>query len=103
MSEKIEIGRIVPGKVYRYTNDLPRGCKDALYRVEAFILDVPSYQMKVLVLALTGKDAGLLFCCTPNNFAQRYAPHEPEPVSVTEPMPQPLPHKEVDFTTRGLH
>lgn len=63
---------IVPGRVYRSIADLPRGCKGGLYQVEDFILDVPSYQEKVLVRCIEGKDRGLRFSCTPSNFALRY-------------------------------
>lgn len=71
--QKVECCRIVAGATYRYIRDLPVGCKDALYRVvQAEILDVPSYQKKVLVRGLTGKDAGLWFTCSLANFATRY-------------------------------
>jgi len=32
-----------------------------------FVIDVPSYQEKVLVEALTGPDAGVMFTCSPAN------------------------------------
>lgn len=63
---------IVPGQLYRDLGDLPRGCKGGIYRVERFILDVPSYQQKVLVTCVEGQDAGLWFICTLANFAMRY-------------------------------
>lgn len=72
---------IAPGVIYRYTCDLPRGCKDALYRVDRFVLDVPSYQQKVLVECLTVRDAGLWFTTTCANFAVRYAAVENTPVA----------------------
>lgn len=76
--------RIREGAEYLYTVLLPRGCLGHRYRVLAFILDVPSLQQKVLVQALTGPDAGLLFSVSPANFATRYEP-VPEPVAVAEP------------------
>lgn len=66
--------KIIEGKVYEYIKESPKGCKGCLYRVLKFILDVPSYQQKVLVEALTGPDRGLWFTCTPANFSLRYAP-----------------------------
>lgn len=70
---------IVPGRTYRYMLDRPPGCKGGIYRVERFILDVPSYQMKVLVQCVEGNDKGLWFSCTPWNFAQRYEEVEDRP------------------------
>lgn len=74
--------RIIKGCEYRYTGGLPVGCRGHHYLVEDFILDVPSRQNKVLVLALTGPDKGLRFSCTLDNFAHRYeviqAPAPPE-------------------------
>lgn len=67
MLDSIEIGA-----VYRYIRQLPTGCQGALYRVHREVLDVPSYQRKLLVEALTGPDRGLWFTCTPANFRVRY-------------------------------
>lgn len=66
--------RIVEGATYVYEADLPPGCKGGHYKAVRFIKDVPSYQTKVLVECLSGKDRGLWFTCTPANFAQRYKP-----------------------------
>lgn len=63
---------IQEGKVYVYTGQIPKGCYGQHYRVHRFVLDVPSYQQKVLVEALTGKDKGLWFVCSINNFSRRY-------------------------------
>jgi len=82
--------RIVLGKTYRYIRDLPKGCRDQLYKVHRFVLDVPSYQEKVLVEALGGKDKGLWFTCSPANFAKRY-----------EMMEEEIVNYEVDMTTKG--
>lgn len=70
--KKVERLRILDGAVYRYTKELPLGCGGELYEVVRMILDVPSYQWKVLCRALTGRDRGLWFSCTPSNFAERY-------------------------------
>ena len=71
---------IICGRVYRYLLDLPAACKGGLYRVERFILDVPSYTEKVLVHCIQGKDRGLWFSCSPQNFVLRYEPMEDAPV-----------------------
>lgn len=63
---------IIAGRRYTYTAEIPRGCAGQEYRVHRFVLDVPSYQQKVLVEALTGNDAGLWFVCSLENFARRY-------------------------------
>jgi len=69
---KIEIMRIRRG-IYRYTKQLPAGCYGALYQVlHTRVLDVPDYQWKILVKALTGTDQGLLFTVAETNFALRY-------------------------------
>ncbi len=60
------------GATYRYLCDHPSNCKGHLYRVLSEVLDVPSYQKKVLVLAVSGPDEGLLFTCSLANFAVRY-------------------------------
>ena len=66
--------RIVKGSEYLYQSDSHKGRKGHRYLVEDFITDIPVYVEKVLVLCLTGPDAGLRFCVTSMNFAQRYAP-----------------------------
>ncbi len=63
---------LVMGAVYRYISDSPKGCKGRLYRLHREVVDVPSYQRKVLVEALTGPDKGLWFTCVLTNFAMRY-------------------------------
>jgi hypothetical protein len=66
---------IVDDGIYVYVCGIPRGVMGAKYRViKAQILDVPSYQKKVLVEALTGKDVGLWFTCSAWNFIHRYRP-----------------------------
>lgn len=64
--------RIEVGKEYVYVCGIPKGCAGERYKVIAFVLDVPSYQKKVLVQATTGKDLGLLFVCSQGNFVMRY-------------------------------
>lgn len=63
---------IVEGETYAYVGTIPKEACGHKYRVLRFILDVPSYQEKVLVEALTGRDRGIWFVCSPANFAQRY-------------------------------
>lgn len=67
------------GAVYVYTSALPVGCQGGLYRVIDFLIDVPTYQPRVLVRCLAGKDAGLRFCTTEMNFARRYQPADDQP------------------------
>lgn len=80
MPEDPEYAWITPGD-YVYTGEFPKGCAGQLYRMHRRILDVPSYQHKCLVEALSGKDAGLWFCCSLHNFSIRYQP-APAPTSV---------------------
>lgn len=63
---------ITAGAVYIYQAALPAGCAGHRYRAARFIVDVPSYQKKVLVECLSGRDAGLWFTCSLANFARRY-------------------------------
>lgn len=59
---------ILEGRDYRYHGQFPPECQGASYHCHRFILDVPSYQWKLLMEALDGPDAGLWFTCTPANF-----------------------------------
>lgn len=63
---------LIEGGLYEYIHDLPKGCAGHHYRLHRLVKDVPSYQEKVLVEALTGKDKGLWFVCSEANFAIRY-------------------------------
>ncbi len=63
---------IIEGREYIYTLEKPEGCQGQRYKVLRFILDVPSYQQKVLVKALTGRDKGMWFVCSLANFSLRY-------------------------------
>lgn len=65
---------ITRGQTYIYARGFPHNCIGFRYRVVQFVVDVPSYQRKVLVRAVDGPDQGLLFCCTEANFASRYRP-----------------------------
>lgn len=69
---------ITPGD-YVYTGGLPAGCAGHRYRVHRRIIDVPTFQVKVLIETLTGRDAGLWFTCSLANFARRYEPVKEEP------------------------
>lgn len=70
---------IVEGGVYAYMCGIPRGVYGEKYRVvKNHVLDVPSYQYKVMVEALTGRDKGKVFVCTPANFVHRYKPVDGE-------------------------
>ena len=65
------------GADYVYIGMYPPKCEGHLYRPHRYVLDVPTYQKKVLVEALTGKDKGLWFVCSLNNFKVRYRLAEP--------------------------
>ncbi len=72
----MELDQIVPGAEYTYINPVPAGAMGHRYKVHRIIWDVPTYQEKVLVEALTGRDKGTWFCCSLNNFCVRYQPAE---------------------------
>jgi hypothetical protein len=91
----------VEGADYLYTADVPKGCKGHLYRIVHFVQDVPSYQEKLCMEALTGPDRGLRFIVSPWNFALRYEPAE-HPVTVAPRAPDPpLPEKVAGFVQQG--
>lgn len=95
---------IVPGMLYRYTAAYPPGCCGGLYRVVSTVTDVPSYQEKVLLHCIEGKDRGLWFICSPWNFAFRYEMVDlPTVVQPPAPAPPPvaLPVKVADWTSKG--
>ena len=73
----MNIEDIHEGKEYIYTCGIPAGCIGHRYKVHRHVLDVPAYQTKVLVEALTGKDRGSWFTCSLANFAVRHRPVEP--------------------------
>ncbi len=70
------LSSITQGGLYVYIREIPRGCAGHIYRVHRFILDVPSYQHKVLVECLSGQDEGLWFTCSLDNFRVRYRLHD---------------------------
>ena len=94
--------RIIVGHIYRYVADWPAGCKGHKYRVCQFFPDVPSYQEKVLVEALTGPDKGLHFVVSLWNFATRYAA-DTSKLPSAEPAPslEAASEKIVDLTSKG--
>lgn len=67
---------IKPGREYVYAKGHPVDCRGQHYMVHRFVVDVPSYQPKVLVEALTGRDRGLWFTTSVANFCVRYEPAE---------------------------
>lgn len=95
---------IVSGALYRYLLDMPAGCKGGIYRVERFVLDVPSYQEKILVHCVEGKDKGLWFTCAPWNFALRYERVETEETKSSPPVVvAPVVERVADFSSRGTY
>lgn len=73
---------IVFGLEYIYRSGNPVKCHGFRYRPLREVLDVPSYQQKILVEALNGPDRGLYFTCSPANFANRYV-LAPQPRTTT--------------------
>jgi hypothetical protein len=66
------------GRTYVYKAGLPEARAGHKYRLLRFVLDVPSYQHKCLVKALTGPDEGLWFVVSTSNFSRRYVLDEGE-------------------------
>ena len=61
------------GANYCYVSDSPEKCRNHVYRV--LLPNMPFVPVRiqlVLVECLCGPDEGLIFCCTPWNFALRY-------------------------------
>lgn len=94
---KVPVMHIVKG-TYKYISGIPKNCHGHLYYVHNMIIDVPSYQRKVLVEALSGPDRGLWFSCSPSNFAARYVLEKKDD---DEQLLTPLEEKEIDNTHRG--
>ena len=62
------------GGHYVYTASYPPHATGQRYLVRQFIQDVPSYQPRILIQCMSGKDKGILFVSTFNNFRIRYTP-----------------------------
>lgn len=87
------------GEEYIYAGEEPKGCKGHRYRVVRFVLDVPTYQRKVLVECLSGADKGVWFVVSPANFSSRYEAVDglvERTVSSSSP-PPPVIEKPVDM------
>ena len=84
-SEVANMQGIIKGNTYIYKGSAPKYAIGHRYQVVDFVLDVPTYQRKVLVKALTGPDKGLLFTCTLSNFLVRYTPDD-EPQQAAPPV-----------------
>jgi hypothetical protein len=69
---KEPIMTIQEGAVYLYQSQIPANRFGHRYQVKRFVMDVPSYQRKVVFEALTGPDQGNWYCCSEQNFAKRY-------------------------------
>lgn len=87
---------IITGGLYRYICKLPiyddagkpHSCYGRLYEViDSDVIDVPSYQRKILMRALDGPDQGLRFTITPSNFSYRYEQASAEDVLRLRPSP----------------
>lgn len=103
----VDIAQIEMPCKYEYVCDSPKGCRGRHYMAWITVLDVPSYQTKILMEALNGPDRGLWFTVTPANFITRYAKIiEFEAVgTVVEPTGTPgevgILGNVADFITRG--
>ena len=91
----IEVGRIVPGGVYRFHekrvinrkgNRVIEDVEFDLYRVEGFGVDGMTRREVVVYIGLDGADAGRLFVCPPWDFVMKFN-------AVPEEKPEPLPEK----------
>lgn len=75
-----EIGRIIPGNVYRYhltvevDGEPPRDVEFDLYRVEDFVTDPVRHQELVLYIGLENGDKGKRYVCTRWDFAIKFRP-----------------------------
>lgn len=59
-------------KEYVYIAEQPKHAKGQRYHLYRAILDVPSYQTKILIAGLTGMDQGRLFAVSINHFVTRF-------------------------------
>lgn len=76
--DRAVLDELIEGETYIYTGLFPKGAAGHRYKLHRLVLDVPSYQRKVLVEALSGKDKGLWFVCSINNFSRRYRQATPD-------------------------
>ncbi len=99
--QRTEIGRIVPGTVYRFhllravRRDGERVVEDVtgdLYRVEGFALDAVHRREVVVYAGLDGPDAGRLLVCTLADFAVKFW-LEPAAEAAPEPPAEAAPEK----------
>jgi hypothetical protein len=86
--------KVVAGREYVFISNHPPGRQGCVYRVEEFVISVPSYQTQVLFRGVTGPDTGRAFCCSLWNFACRYEPvpppEPPPPAAVVKPKEKPV-------------
>lgn len=73
------MNEILLNRDYIYAAGIPKDCHGSRYRAHRRVVDVPTYQQKVLVEALDGPDAGLWFTCSVDNFSRRYKLAEDAP------------------------
>lgn len=69
----IEMCKLVKGAEYVYTSSYPEACRGHTYRLVRFVVDLPSYQRKVLVEAVTGPDSDSWFTVAEGIFAMKFS------------------------------
>jgi hypothetical protein len=64
--------KLVEGGEYVYTGTYPANCAGQRYKLTRFVIDLPSYQRKVLVEGMTGPDKGEAFVVSEATFANKF-------------------------------
>lgn len=64
--------KLIEGEEYVYTGTYPSNCAGQRYRLVRFVIDLPSYQQKVLVEGVTGPDRGKAFVLSEAVFANKF-------------------------------
>lgn len=86
-AEDYAVCKLVEGQEYTYASPHPISCHGHRYRLLRFVVDIPSYQKKVLVEGLTGPDIGAFFVLSEVTFAVRFDEVVGPPL-VAVPLPQ---------------
>ena len=64
----VSMVNVTPGDQYVYTNASPVDCKGKRYEVLCVAVDVPTYQVKVVVRGINGPDAGMCYVVSESRF-----------------------------------
>lgn len=85
MGSEYDTVNVPLGCQYVYAHPYPKGYAGELYYAHRMVQDVPSYQDKVLVEGLTGRDTGRWFTCSLNYFLTRFKlPESPPKVDMPQ-------------------